>query len=54
MTVKELKERLNDFPDDCIVVLPYHEYPWMIEVANVSRGCNEADNCVFLDDYEDE
>ena len=41
MTVHELKERLEQFPENCVV-------------TNVAIGCNEADGCVFLDDYEEE
>ena len=57
MTVKELKEKLNDFNDNFIVMIPnadWHPYslmPHNVPVTNVSRGVNEADGCVFLDYY---
>lgn len=59
MTVKELKEKLNQFPDDFIVMIPnrdLHRLPnpiWDIPAKNVVSGCNEADRCVFIDSEED-
>jgi hypothetical protein len=58
MTVKELKEKLNQFPDDLIVMIPnidwdpYKNKPRDVVVKCVTRGVNEADGCVFLDDYD--
>lgn len=56
MTVKELKEKLNQFPDNCIVVVP--KIDWVKKgsldyavVENVAIGVNEFDNVVFIDDY---
>lgn len=57
MTVKELKEKLNEFDDNLIVMIPnagWHPYsltPPDVPATNVSRGANEADGCVFIDDY---
>lgn len=61
MTVKELKEILNQFPDDLIVMIPNsdcHRYlnPALLNVpaTGVERGCNEADGCVFIDHYAED
>lgn len=61
MTVKELKEKLNQFDDNLIVMIPnkdlYHipSPIWSVPATSVTRGFNEADGCVFIDDYlEDE
>ena len=60
MTIKELKEKLNQFPDDLIVMIPnpdLHLFPnavWSVPATNVSRGCNEADGCIFIDNYEED
>ena len=62
MTVKELKERLNQFHDNCIVCVPNPDFDpskkgsFEFTVAlNVTQGCNELDGIVFIDDYvEDE
>jgi len=61
MTVKELKENLNQFHDSCIVMIPninfgkdeYNEWR-MVPALNVSQGCNELDGIVFIDDYVEE
>lgn len=59
MTVKELKEKLNQFPDNLIITIPNQDWspfgnkPQSIPAKHVSRGCNEADGCVFIDDYEE-
>lgn len=59
MTVKELKEKLNEFDDNLIVMIPRTEpdpNDWLgfISVKNVVQGINELDGAVFLDDYEEE
>ena len=60
MTVKELKEKLNQFPDNSIVMIPnndLHRLPhpiWYIPAEIVARGCNEADGCVFIDGCEED
>lgn len=51
MTVKELREKLESFPDNCIVMIPYTETTHVTMLENVSRGINEHDGLVFLDDY---
>ena len=57
MTVKELKEQLNKFTDNCIVMIPNS---WdsekenkfgMVPALHVSQGVNEFDGIVFIDDY---
>ena len=60
MTVKELKEKLNQFDDNLIVMIPNAnwdpcDHPYMeIPATSVTRGCNERDGCVFIDDYREE
>lgn len=61
MTVKELKEELNHFPDNCKVYIDNPDgyrslppYPPYVEIKNVSRGVNEMDMMVILDDYEED
>lgn len=52
MTVKQLKEELNKFPDNCIVIISDgNDY---LPATHVSIGCNELDGCVFIDDYEED
>lgn len=52
MTVKELKEQLNQFPDCSIVLISSGDD--YTPATSVSIGCNELDGCVFIDDCEDE
>lgn len=61
MTVRELKEKLEQFPDNLIVMIPnerLHLDPdaiWCVPATCVARGTNECDGCLFIDDYvEDE
>lgn len=62
MTVKELKEALNQFPDNCIVMIPNTSWrlnsqnnPWtMVPALNVSQGVNEFDGLVLIDDYAED
>lgn len=59
MTVKELKEKLNKFDDNLIVMIPRTEPDpddWFnfISAKNVSQGVNELDGAVFIDDYEEQ
>lgn len=57
MTVRELIEKLKQFDDNLIVMIPdanwTPEKNWLpyIPATGVSRGVNEADGCVFIDDY---
>lgn len=59
MTVKELKEKLNQFDDDLVVMIPnmdwtpYGKQFHSVPATNVARGVNECDGCVFIDDYEE-
>ena len=60
MTVKELKEKLNQFDDNLIVMIPGKGWcPELnsfkcIPAKSLSQGINEADCCVFIDDYEED
>lgn len=60
MTVKELKEQLNNFPDHCKVFIPNLRYYAALEgspyisVTRISRGINELDGMVILDNYEED
>ena len=57
MTVKELKEKLEQFPENYVVMIYNTEnaldpkvYPY-ITATCVSKGIGELDGCVFIDDY---
>lgn len=61
MTVKELKEKLEQFPDNCVVLVPNENLYkdrnafFYVTAEHVARGVNEMDGCVIIDDYvEDE
>lgn len=54
MTVKELKETLNKFDDNLLVVTICCNCGHYMHVTHTAQGCNEADGCLFLDDYEEE
>lgn len=59
MTVKELRETLNSFHDNCIVMIPKYDQFLVVEddgyvfqyteVDSVSQGVNELDGIVFLE-----
>ena len=57
MTVRELKERLNKFPDNYVVLIPNENLyidrnaVFYVAAKNVSRGLNEMDGYVIIDDY---
>lgn len=53
MTVKELKEKLNQF-DDRLTVLAIDDIGNYFPILNVTKGFNEADGCLFLDGYEED
>ena len=53
MTVKELKEKLNQF-DERLIVMAIDDMGGYFPILNVSRGCNEADGCLFLDGYKED
>ena len=60
MTVKELKEKLNQFDDNLHVMIPnmgwtpVNNQLTYTEAENVSQGVNELDGAVFIEDYEEE
>lgn len=58
MTVKELKDKLSQFSDNFIVMIPNRNWDQDkledVPATCVSRGVNEADCCVFIDNYEDD
>lgn len=60
MTVKELIDKLEQFRQNCVVMIPNPRWhpeghiPSHVPVTNVAIGCNEADGCVFLDEYEED
>lgn len=57
MTVKELKEKLNQFHDNCIVLVPNKDLYRLkgacdyVPATSVTVGINEFDGLVFIDDY---
>lgn len=53
MTVKELKEKLEQF-DDRLIVIAITDMGGYFPILNVSQGFNEADGCLFLDGYEED
>jgi hypothetical protein len=58
MTVKELKEKLEQFPDNYIVIVTAdwetrkrnNWFPYA-EATGVLKGVNELDGTVLIDDY---
>jgi hypothetical protein len=60
MTVKELKEKLNQFNDNLIVMIPnkdcflYQRALPDVPARNVTQGINGFDGCLFIDDYEED
>ena len=61
MTVKELKKKLEQFPENCVVMIPDPNWTpdkrWTpyVHATSVTIGINEEDGCVFISDYvEDE
>lgn len=55
MTVKELREKLQQFDDNLIIMVPnkdyYLENPAFPDVVakHVSQGVNEADGVIFIE-----
>ena len=49
MTVKELKEKLEQFPDKYMVLIPIEGR--LTQATNISIGFNELDGAVIIDDY---
>lgn len=58
MTVKELKEKLNQFDDNLVVMIPNSDWDLAkshaVPATSITRGVNEMDGCVFIDDYEED
>lgn len=52
MTVGELKEKLEQFDDNLIVMVP--DGIRYISAKNMAKGVNEFDGCIFIDDYMEE
>ena len=57
MTVRELKEKLEQFDDDLLVMIPNQDYGYsslqFTPAKHVSQGVNEYDGAIFIDDYEE-
>ena len=57
MTVKELKEKLDQFLDNCMVKIqdnnwtPDKSLAPYVHATNVTISLNEEDGCVFISDY---
>lgn len=60
MTVKELKEKLNQFNDNLIVMIPNMDWtPFnnqfeCVPATSVTQGVNEFDGAIFIDNYTEE
>ena len=55
MTVRELIEKLEQFRQDLVVMIPDDYSPiGYTPLTHIAQGVNEADGCVFLTDYEEE
>lgn len=59
MTVKELKEKLNEFNDNLVVMIPNRYWEsscqtYDIPATHISQGVNEFDGGVFIDAYEED
>ena len=60
MTVKELKEKLEQFPENYVVLVPNENLyrdpiaQWFVVAEHVARGVNEMDGCVIIDDDVEE
>ena len=59
MTVKELKEELNKFNDNLIVMIPHENksdvvyFPYT-SAQHVTQGVNEFDGALFIEGYYEE
>lgn len=55
MTVKELKEELNKFDDNLIVVAEVDTLftHFFLNISHASQGVNEIDGLLILDDYSE-
>ena len=56
MTNRELQNKLKEFPDNFIVLVPTTNENKLVYTTpeNVARGVNEFDCCIFIDDYIEE
>lgn len=56
MTVKELKEKLEQFPENCVVMIPNQDlYPFpYIPATHIAKGVNEEDGFIFICNYVEE
>lgn len=55
MTVRELIEKLEQFRQDLVVMIPDDYSPiGYTPLTDIAQGVNEADGCVFLTDYEED
>lgn len=52
MTVKELKEQLDKFPDNAIILIPSDDD--YVPATYAAIGCNDLDGFVFIDGYDEE
>lgn len=60
MTVKELKEKLNEFNENFVVLIPKSDFenstasfPYTSNI-HIAQGFNELDCAVIIDDAEEE
>lgn len=60
MRVKELKEKLNEFGDNLIIMIPNMDWtphsnqPHCVSPTDVYQGVNEADGCVFIESLDED
>lgn len=59
MTVKELKEKLDQFNDNLIVMIPNRYWEaacqkYEVPARSVFQGVNEFDGYLFIDDCEED
>ena len=52
MTVRELIEKLEQFPENAVILIPIEGR--LGPATNVAFGFNELDGCVIIDDYVEE
>lgn len=52
MTVRELIKKLEQFPENAVVLIPIEGR--LGPATSVTFGFNELDGCVIIDDYEEE
>ena len=52
MTVKELREKLKNIPDNYMVLIPYEGR--LTVATSVTVGFNEVDCAVIIDNYTDD